>query len=117
MRNTRQMIAAALLGSLAFGMPTRQRPWRPPGRGGERHHHHRVITTITGAAIAACARRRSMAPPPMVIERPVVYRPAPVYAYPSAPAITIGRRRWSSPALTRARRRLHGQPPATCVAA
>jgi hypothetical protein len=26
----------------------------------------------------------------MVIERPVVYRPAPVYAYPAAPAITIG---------------------------
>lgn len=93
MRNTRQMIAAALLGSLALGMALPasahdDRGWR---RGWDErrhhHHHHRYYPEYRGAYAPATVY---MAPPPMVIERPVVYRPAPVYAYPAAPAITIG---------------------------
>jgi hypothetical protein len=92
MRNTRQMIAAALLGSLALGMalPASAHGDRGWGRGWDErrhHHHHRYYPEYRGAYAPAPVY---MAPPPMVIERPVVYRPAPVYAYPAAPAITIG---------------------------
>ncbi|GLT23891.1 hypothetical protein GCM10007933_33620 [Zoogloea oryzae] len=91
MRNTRQMIAAAVLGSLAFGMALPASAHGDRGRGwGERHHHHPRHYHDYRGSYAYAPAPVYMAPPPMVIERPVVYRPAPVYAYPSAPAITIG---------------------------
>lgn len=89
MRNTRQMIAAAVIASLSLGMAL---PASAHGdRGwGERHHHHpRHHPHFRGGYVLA-PQPAYMAPPPMVIQRPVVYRPVPVRAYPTAPTITIG---------------------------
>lgn len=94
MRNIRQIIAAAVLDSLGFGiaLPASahgDRGWGDRGWG-ERHHHHPRHHKHFRGGYAYAPAPVYMAPPPMVIERPVVYRPAPVYAYPTAPAITIG---------------------------
>lgn len=94
MRNIRQIIAAAVLGSLGFGiaLPASahgDRGWGDRGWG-ERHHHHPRHHKHFRGGYAYAPAPVYMAPPPTVIERPVVYRPAPVYAYPTAPAITIG---------------------------
>ncbi len=90
MRKPRHLIAATLLGSLALGAALPANAHGGEGRGwGERHHHHHRDRYRD--AYYYGAPPGYVAPPPAVVyERPIVYAPQPVYAYPARPAITIG---------------------------
>lgn len=96
MLKTRQWIAAALIGAAGLGLSVTASAHGGEGRGwggdrGEwyqpRHHHHHGGRGYGPGYYAPQAVY--MAPPPMVYERPIVYAPQPVYAYPSRPSVVV----------------------------
>lgn len=91
MPTPRHLIAAGLLGSLALGLSLPASADRGEhGWGGRHHHHHHHDRGAYYYGPPPVYAAPAYAPPPRVVyQRPIIYAPQPVHAYPSRPAVTI----------------------------
>ena len=90
MPTPRHLIAAGLLGSLALGLSLPASADRGEHGWGGHHHHHRHDRGAYYYGPPPVYAAPVYAPRPRVVyERPIIYAPQPVYAYPSRPAVTI----------------------------